>query len=186
MKNVMTVLIGSLLLCSVDVSASETITTEPNENSYNFVSSYSVLIDAPAEVVWPHLRNLGAWMYEFEMSNVSGEPGQLGEVMRLYEGQDFLVQIIEAIPQKLLVMANLPSGFKGEKSTGIGVTTLTQIESATRVTLTMSRRYTWTGEGENTQKLTRQSQSFREDTKARWVRFLKRLKLIAEQSAPDM
>lgn len=191
MKNQLVVLVGSMFLCSlllyaVSVGASETVTTEPGARSYNFVSSYSVSIDAPVEVVWLHIRDLGAWMYDFEMSHVSGVPGDVGEVIRLYADQDFLMQVVESIPQELLVMANLPSNFKGEKSTGIGVVTMKQIESVTVVTLTMSRRYTWNGQGESPQKLTRQSHSFQADTKARWARFLNRLKLLAEgQSNSD-
>jgi hypothetical protein len=179
-------LIGAALIVaqSSAAPASETITVEPDGDSYHFVSHYSVAIDAPAEAVWEHLVRLDSWMYELDMSLVSGSPGQEGEVRRLYAGQDFLVQVTKVIPNELLVVVNLPSTFNGEHSTGIVVTTLHEAEGTTAVDMTMSRRYTWQGDGENPMKRQRESKEFAESTKAMWQDgFLGRLRSLAEGRA---
>lgn len=157
------------------------LTSEPNPNSYHYVSHYAVRIDAPADVVWPHLRRLNEWMYEFELSQVAGTPGTEGEVRRLYAAEDFLIQVTHQIPDKLLVIANLPSRFEGEDSTGVAVITLNESDGSTIVDLTMSRRYTWRGEGDDPQRARRASAAFSEQSRAMWQdRFLGRLRSLAE------
>jgi uncharacterized protein YndB with AHSA1/START domain len=169
---------------AIHAYASETLTAEPGSDSYHFVSHYSVEIDAPVEEVWKHLVDLGSWMYEFEMAHVSGSPGRAGQVLRLYEGQEFLVQVIDVVPEELLVIANLPSNFRGERSTGTGVMTLHWNGSATTVSLTMSRRYEAEepdSPGFDEQRAVRESVEFRSATRAMWQdRFLARLRSLAE------
>lgn len=114
-----------LLLVSSLAVASESLTDEPGGKSYNFVSHYSIEIDAPAKTVWTHLTNLGSWMVDFDMAPISGFNELEGQVLRLYEGQGFYVQITKAIPGELLVISNLPTSMEGERLTsGISVTTL--------------------------------------------------------------
>ena len=180
MRGLFLVIVVALVLSS-EARASDTITLEPNHRSYHYVSHYSVAIGAPVEVVWEHLINLGSWMYEFEMALASGTPGEVGEVRRLFAEQDFFVQITKIIPNELLVFANLPSTFKGEFSTGIGVITLHESRGTTTVNMTMSRRYSWESEGLNPQKKTRESQEFSQNTRAMWQdRFLAKLRSLAE------
>lgn len=173
-----------LIGLTIHAHGSESLTVEPGGSSYHFVSHYTVEIDAPVEEVWEHLIDLGSWMYEFEMSHVSGPSGQAGEVLRLYEGQDFLVQVIKVVPGEFLVIANLPSTFRGERSTGIGVTGLHWNGSATTVSLTMSRRYEQEdpgGPGFAEQRAVRESPEFEAATRAMWQdRFLARLRSLAE------
>ncbi|MCH9693156.1 MAG: hypothetical protein K0U72_01485 [Gammaproteobacteria bacterium] len=172
--------LATLLIASC-ATASDTITAEPDGNSYNYVSQYTVEIDAPAKTVWSHLVDIPSWMYEFEMSLVSGTPNEEGEVRRLYEGQDFLTQITKTIPGDLLVISNLPTTFNGETSTGVAVVTLNEVNGITTVRVVMSRRYTWNGTGDNPQKTVRESQDFANRTKAMWeIRFLGRLRELAE------
>ena len=116
--------------------ASETVTPEPDESSYYFVSHYSVDVNAPASAVWKQLIDVGSWMYEFELSLDSGTPGQEGEVRRLYPGQGFFIEITKVIPNELLVFANLPSSSNGEYSTGVAVITLSESGGITTVRLT--------------------------------------------------
>ncbi len=171
----------ALIYASMPVQASETVTLEPDQKTYHFVSSYAVVINAPANLIWPQLLDLGSWMNEFEMDLISGDPGKEGAVYRLYPGQEFYTEITKAVPGELLVLANLPSTFQGELSTGIAVVSIHEIDSVTRVDLTMSRRYTWQGEGENPLLQTRQSQQFQENTRAMWQdRFLGRLRDLSE------
>ena len=160
----------------------ETITTEPDAASYHFVSHYRVQIDAPAEDIWPILIDLKSWMYEFDLTTESGEVGQPGQVLNLYAGQDFKIQITAIEANRMLTMANLPLTFRDEYGTGLGVTTLHPRGSGTEVSLTMSRRYTWNGEGPNPVKAQRSSAEFQSQTRDMWQnRFLGRLKTLAEQ-----
>jgi len=173
-----------MLLCSFSMQASDTITTEPGDDAYSFVSHYRIPIDAPVDIVWSHLMDLGSWMYDFELSHVSGEAGKEGEVLRLYPGQDFFSQIISIVPNELLVVANLPVTFKGEMATGVTVITLNAFQDRTTVDLTISRRFTWQAEGENPLKKTRESAEFIERTRAMWGRFLEKLRALSEAPSP--
>ena len=170
-----------VVLLFSNVGAVESVVAEHDTDAYHYVSSHTISIEAAPDVVWAHLERLDSWMYEFELSHVAGEPGRTGEVLRLYPEQAFYVQILESVPPKLLVMANLPSVFGGESSTGLGVVSLHRRADGTEVALTMSRRYTWLGEGENPQLAMRSSAAFQEATTAMWARFLERLKTLAER-----
>ncbi|NKC00086.1 MAG: hypothetical protein GKR90_16535 [Pseudomonadales bacterium] len=170
--------LSSVLLVAVFGHA--TVTVEPDSESYHFVKSYQVEISATPQDVWPHLSNLRSWMVDFELSSISGEPGQTGEVLRLYEGQEFQIQIIAADPPRLLGIANLPLTFQGELSQGVAFMQLVENDGGTVLSLIMSRRYTWTEDGENPLLVTRKSVVFNENTDAMWIRFLDHLKRLAE------
>ena len=167
---------------ALPASASGTITPEPGDDTYRFDAHYRISIDAPVEVVWRQLTDLGSWMVDFAMTHVSGEAGKTGEVLRLYPEQDFLVQITSVVPNESLVVANLPVHFKGEFSTGTTVITLYGSEGRTTVDLTMSRRYTWEQEGDNPFRSLRSSPEFTENSAAMWNRFLQQLRSLSEAS----
>ena len=171
------------VLIAAQTYASESLIDEPDGAAYHYVSHHSIEIPVAANEVWPHLADLGSWMYDFELLPLSGEAALEGRVFRLYEGQEFYVQVVKAIPGRLLVMANLPSSMEGEMSTGSGVTTLVENDGVTQVDLTMIRRYTWTRPGENPMKLRRQSEAFNESTQAMWQRFLERLAELSTREA---
>jgi hypothetical protein len=173
-------IIVSVLMLSLTANAEETLTEEPGAAAYHFSSSYRIEIAASAGHVWPHLIDYGAWMYDFEMSVHIGQAGEIGEVRRLYPGQDFFIQTIGMVPNENLVIANLPSEFRGEHSTGVGVISLVESGGKTIVTLTMARRYEASGEGAEAMKQMRSSQAFEGGTRETWNRFLGRLKDLAE------
>lgn len=174
------------LMASTAIANSEALTPEPSPDAYSFVTHYRIPIDAPKAQVWPYLVDLKAWMYEFELSPISGHPAQEGQILRLYTGQDFKIQITKVIPNEMLAISNLPMTFKDEHVTGVGVMTLHDKGDGTEVSLTMSRRYTWKGEGENPLRATRNSEDFHAQTKAMWQsRFLARLKCLAEGHTCD-
>ena len=176
----LSLLIAAIVLARV-ATASETIIAEPDGSSYQFVSHYTVNVAASANDVWNHLVDLGSWMDEFDLLLESGIPGKEGEVRRLYDGQDFFIQVTKAIPGELLVFANLPSSFNGEHSTGVVVISLHESNAITAVRLTMSRRYSWDSDEPNPQRSMRESPEFQERTRAMWnERFLPRLKSLAE------
>jgi hypothetical protein len=179
-------LMFGLLATSSSYADSESLTPEPSPETYNFVTHYRVQVDATKEQIWRHLVNLKSWMYEFELSTISGAPGTEGQILRLYEGQEFKIQVAKVIPREMIVIVNLPMTFKEEYVTGIGVVTLHQTERGTEVSLTMSRRYTWAGEGENPLRATRSSEQFQDETRSMWQdRFLGRLKELAEGDPDD-
>ncbi len=175
---------AGLILLAVSApahTASETLTSEPAGEAYNFVTHYRIQIEVPPSRVWPVLLDLESWMYEFEHASVSGTPGTAGHVSRLYEGQDFLTQVTGVVPQKMLSIANLPLTFKGEHGTGVGVFTLHENGNGTEVSLSMSRRYTAAGEGFSELRAIRQSPEFQARTREMWQeRFLERLRVLAE------
>ena len=180
-KRISCFIVVAAAACGPAVIASETVTSEPDDSSYHFVSHYSIDVNAPAAAVWEHLIDVGSWMYEFELSLESGTPGQEGEVRRLYSGEDFFIEITKVIPNELLVFANLPSSINGEYSTGVAVITLTDREGTTTVNLTMSRRYSWDGTEPNPHRSMRESPEFHERTRTMWKeRFLDRLRSLVE------
>ena len=175
------VVILTLIICS-KVVAKDFISQEAEISSYNYVSNYEISIKSPPALVWKNLENLKSWMYTFELSHHSGAKGEVGEVLRLYPNQEFYIQITGKVENKLLTIVNLPSEFNGEKSTGVGVISLVAAGSETLVQLTMSRRYTWIGEGENTMKRKRESEEFQRSTAKMWDNFLSKLKEISEKT----
>lgn len=145
-SKIFTGLILYIAFVSSALGNSESLTTEPGLETYNLVTHYRVIIAAPPTRVWPILIDLKSWMFDFELSTLSGKPGTEGQVLQLYAGQEFKVQVTKVIANKMMAIVNLPMTFKDEFVTGIGVMTLHPTPIGTEVSLTMSRRYTWTGE----------------------------------------
>ena len=186
LRSVVAYLLGGLLCCC-NASAAEEPTTAINwGDAYHVVFQFETTIDRPAEVIWPHLIDLGSWI-DFDLIHVSGPRGGEGEIFRLYEGQDFFLKTTKIIPNKLWVGANISPRFRGEDSTGIGLLKLTEIDDKTVVSSIMSRSYLWTEEGPNPTEATRRSEAFIESTRASWEeQFFPRLKeLVATAGDPD-
>ena len=105
--------------------------------------------------------------------------------------QDFYLQTVKVIPEKLLMQVNLPSLYRDEYSTGVGIFTLhslcpTARCDSTRVSVIMDRRYVWQGDGSNGTRAVRASADFNEATRAAWEdNYLPRLKSLAEDEPLD-
>jgi hypothetical protein len=160
--------------------ADTTIIDSELADLYHFVDTNEVLINASPEEVWPHLVNLGSWMYEFSMIHESGPRHAEGEILRLYEGQDFFLQLTKLVPGKLMLGVSLPSLEQGEELTGIGMFSLTEVNGKTLVSSFLARQSAWTLDTRNTLRETRQSAEFQQNTSDRWNRFLTRLRELAE------
>ena len=164
------------------LSANDRMIESELADSYHYVDHYEVLIDAPSEDVWPHLLDMGSWMHGFDMLHESGPTGSEGQVLRIYEGQDFFLEIVKIIPGRVLVGVNLPSNMEGEESVGISMMTLTDVDGKTLVSNFMSRRYDWAEDAPNPLKERRGSGAFRELNRSLWEDSLARLKALAEHS----
>lgn len=178
MKNILLIVliyIGFVPL--IEGRADEVIVDGIDDKSYSIVSHYDIQINAPAAKVWPHLNNLKSWMTDFDLSTVSGEPGEIGEVLRLYPQQNFLIQRLFAVPENILVFSNLPVTFNNETGHGQTIISVNENNGITLVNLTMARYFTWHGKGSNPLKQTRLTQQFQENAKNQWEkRFLATLK----------
>ena len=168
----------------VSMSATAQVPVQ-DANRYQVVFHHEIEIERSAKEIWPWLIRLDKWI-EFDFISVSGERYGEGEVVQLYAGQDFYYQTIKMIPNKLLVGVNLPNMFKGEQSSGIAITALTEFEGTTVVTVTASRQYLWTGTGVNPLRIQRESDEFRANTTALWEeRFLPNLRrLVLDNTRP--
>ena len=148
--------------------------------SYHFVDTYEILIDRSPADVWPVLIDQASWT-DFAMIHESGPRNAEGEVLRLYPGQEFFIEIIELLPERMFVVANLPSNIDGEESVGIAMMTLAAIDGQTLVSIFMARHYNWTGDGSNPLRARRASAEFREFNRAGWEdRLLPRLRDVVE------
>jgi hypothetical protein len=169
-------------LLAAQPAVAGTIVDSGLTDAYHYVDHYEILIDAPPVDVWPHLMDFRGWMYDFSMTHVSGPRGGEGEVLRLYGNDEYLLEVVKVIPNRLVVAVNLPSSVAGEESVGIGMFTLAEIEGGTLVTNWMSRQFTGADGAPNPLRARRASDEFKETTRAMWEdRFLPRLKELAEQ-----
>lgn len=152
-------------------------------DSYHFVDSYEILIARPPADVWPLLVDQSLWLNS-EMTHESGPRNAEGEVLRLYPGQEFFIEIADMIPERMFVVANLPSNIDGEESVGIAMMTLTNVAGSTLLSIFMARHYYWTGDGANPVRARRESAEFREFNRATWEdELLPRLRDLAESDA---
>lgn len=175
------VLILIVVLLSSPIHAGvEPFSTEIG-NSYYYSDHHEIVIDRQADVIWPHLRNLASWMYDFSMEHYSGPSDQDVEILRLYEGQDYFFEVTKTIRNELLLGTNLPMTTpEGESTSGIAYITLTEVEGKTVVSVFMNRKYSWLGDVENSSRTLRESSVFSEGRKTTFRRFLARLKELAE------
>lgn len=173
--------LASFYLCASSALADSSMIESDLTHSYHYVDRYEIMIDASPRDVWPHLLDLDSWMYRFDMVHEAGPAGAEGEVVRLYEGQEFLFQIVKVIPERLIVGVNLPSSIEGEDSVGVSMITLAAANGGTLVSNFMSRQYDWSQETPNPVKQRRSSEEFREFNGTLWSGFLARLKELAEQ-----
>ena len=151
-------------------------------DSYHFVDTYEIVIDRPPADVWPYLVDQATWL-NAEIAHESGPHDAEGEILRLYPGQDFFVEIVKLIPERMFALANLPSNIDGEESVGIAMLTLTDLGGQTLVSSFMARHYYWTGDGPNPLRERRASEEFQEFNRAAWEdELLPRLRELVEAS----
>lgn len=148
--------------------------------SYYHSDHFEVAIDAPLGDVWPHIENMGSWMPW--MKKPEGETQQIseGDIINLYG--NFNVEVAKIVPENMVLIVNLPSEDRAEKSQGIAMVSVSAIdEQRTVVSIYMSRIYYWFSALENAQRVTRSSEEFAKSRKDMFQNlFLTNLKALAE------
>jgi hypothetical protein len=180
MINKLVVVLLVLTTCQIAYSETSSFSTDLT-NSYYYTDHHEIVINRKAEEVWPHLVNLGSWMYIFAMEHYSGIEGQEGEVLRLYKNQDYFFEITKLVENELLVGINLPiTTPSGELSAGLAMMTLTGTDGSTVVSVLMSRKYSWLDDGLNNDRTKRETPEFAVNRKNTFGKFLARLKSLSE------
>jgi hypothetical protein len=178
-KAARSVLVALGVAASGGASAQHTIVDSSAANAYFFVDHYEIVIDAPPESVWPHALDLPAWM---GLIHESGPRGEVGEVYRLYDGEEFFFETTRLIPQRLLLGVLHPFEIQGEQSLGMGMIVLTDLGGRTLVSNFMSRHFAWLQDGPNPLRERRESADYLELTNSMQTENLERLKALVEQA----
>lgn len=179
-------LIKSILgVCYVTVLFTHTATAQISPldtnagESYYYTDHYETLINKPVADVWPFIVDLGSWMAGLKEANETPPVGVEGEVIRLYG--DFYIEVVKAIPEKMLLMVNLPGTQQGEATQGIAMITAQETDGKTLVSLFMSRVYYWFQADQNSLRQRRESSNFAKSRQTLYKdKFLGKLKELAE------
>ncbi|WP_308366237.1 MULTISPECIES: hypothetical protein [unclassified Microbulbifer] len=172
-----TILVG---LCISFSSEAQVNDLETNlGDSYYYVDHFETVIDKPVDEVWPHVVEMGKWMPWMTGANPESNKISEGERVHLYD--DFYIEVVKIIPQKMILLANLPNVDRGEQSQGVAMISVTEANGKTLVSIFMSRIYNWFDAEENPQRATRESSEFAKKRKAVFKdNFLVKLKQLAE------
>jgi hypothetical protein len=154
-------------------SGQHTIVDSDLADAYFFVDHYEILIERSPEDVWPHILDLPSWM---GLIHESGPRGEVGEVFRLYEGEDFFFETTKLIPHRLLFGVLHPFEIQGEESLGMGMVVLTDLGGKTLVSNFMSRHFAWFEDAPNPVRERRESVEYLEQTRNMQNAGLARLK----------
>jgi hypothetical protein len=149
------------------------------ESSYYYIDHYEVVIEDELSAVWPVLVDLGKWMPGLAEANDPMPPVTQGAVLHLYD--DFYLEVAKVIPEKMILLVNLPNSQEGEDTQGIAMISAHGFGEETLVSLFMSRIYFWLAVDENPLRATRESADFIESRRAAYEdNVLSRLRLAVE------
>lgn len=148
-------------------------------DSYYYVDHFETVINKPVDEVWPHVVEMGKWMPWMAGDKSKVKEISEGEKVHLYG--NFYIEVTKIIPQKMILLTNLPSVDRGEQSQGIAMISITESNRKTVVSIFMSRIYNWFETKENPQRVTRDSTEFASQRKTIFKdNFLAKLKQLAE------
>jgi hypothetical protein len=108
---------------------------------YYYVDHYEVVVENRLSEVWPVLVDLGSWMPGLAEANEPMPPVMQGAVFRLYD--DFYIEVAKVIPEKMILLVNLPNSQEGEDTQGIAMISAHGVGEKTMVSIFMSRIYFW-------------------------------------------
>jgi len=140
--------------------------------SYYYVDHYEVVIDHQSSEVWPVLVDLASWLPGLAEANDPMPPVTQGSVLHLYD--DFYMEVARVIPERMVLLVNLPSSQEGEDTQGIAMISAYGIGEKTLVSIFMSRIYF---------SATRESDDFTESRRATYEEnVLRRLQVAVENA----
>ncbi len=157
--------------------AQHTIIDSELAQSYFFLDHYEIIVEKTPDDVWPHVLDLPAWT---GLIHETGPEQAVGEVLRLYEGEDFFLEISNLIPDRLLVGTLQPFEIDGERSLGQVMVVLTDLGDRTLVTTFWSRHFAWPGQSPHPLRARRESSDYLELNRNNQNSMLARLKASAE------
>lgn len=163
-----------------------------------YVSVVEITIDGPPASVWPHVLNMGSWIYDFHFEHVSGQVDAEGEVEHLWptsaEGvagiaeadrnveNATVLKTLKVVPEKLWYGVNTAKARDGISSTGVNLVVLSERNGQTVVTAVRSREALCPTSGirdATQQELT----EYQPVAQFRWTdKYMPRLKELAEQA----
>ena len=147
--------------------------------SYYYTDHFEITIDKPTDRVWPQLLHMGQWMPWMATEGTDSKPVSEGDRVNLYG--DVQIEVVKIVPQKMILLANLPHTDRGEQSQGIAMISISESNGKTLVSLFMNRVYYWFDAAENPQRATRASADFANQRRATFRgKFLAKLKQLAE------
>lgn len=169
----------SCIVCQSTVAQVSALDADIGD-SYYYVDHFEITIDKQVSDVWPHVIEMGAWMPWMAIKDSPSNIVQEGQKVNLYG--DSYIEVVKIIPEKMVLLANLPNVENGEESQGIAMVSLVESEGKTIVSIFMSRIYSQTGALKSTQRSTRESIDFSTQRKEMFKgNFLEKLKQLAEK-----
>jgi hypothetical protein len=166
-----------------------------------YVSIAEIVIDAPPNVVWPQVLDIGSWIYDFHFVSVAGEVGRAGETKHLWPVEveilngiasvaeqertldnATVLKTIAAVPDKLWYGVNLPKAEGDARSNGVNLVVLTERDGKTLVTAIRSKESLCPSPA-SAQATQKHMYEYQPVAQHRWVhKYLPRLKELAEKS----
>lgn len=180
MKNISSITI-ILFLYVYAISATAQIAELKDElgDSYYYVDHFEVTINKPVSEVWPHIVEMGKWMPW--MATEDSPDGTVSEGRKVNLYGDSYIEVVKIIPQKMVLLINLPNVENGEPSQGVAMISTVEEEGKTLVSIFLSRVYYWFDTEPNAQRSTRGSEEFVKQRQEMFHGFLKKLKYLSEK-----
>lgn len=167
-------------ICAISAVAQVSELDTSLGDSYYYVDHFEVTIDRPVSEVWPHVVTMGRWMPW--MAAKDSPSGTISEGKKVHLYGDAYIEVVKIIPRKMVLLANLPNIENGESSQGVAMISVVENQGKTIVSIFMSRIYSWFDSAPNTQRSTRESETFVKQRREMFQeKFLEKLKHLAEQ-----
>ncbi|KAA9129655.1 hypothetical protein F3N42_14925 [Marinihelvus fidelis] len=161
---------------AAQVSALET----DGASAYYYTDHFEVLIDRPVDETWLHVVELGTWMPW--MASEDSPTGTAVEGRRVTLYGDNVMEVVKVIPDRMILLANLPVEENGEHSQGTAMVSVMATGDGTLVSIFMNRVYIQVDDVESPQRAKRESTAFAEQRRKTFRDgFLSTLKHLAEQ-----
>lgn len=153
---------------------------EVTGDSYYYTDHFEVTIDRPLNDAWPYVQAMGLWIPWVAGSDNNTGPVAEGDLINVYSS--FYVEVVKVIPEKMIVMVNLPNSQPSEGTQGIVMVTVKSVaENKTLVSIFMSRVYFWFSDSKNELRSKREMEGFTNYRRKKFKdNLLKNLKLLAE------